>query len=68
MLYILCNLQENLDGHGVLKSTFKYSGYLFLNYIEKAQVEMLIWTKEALKANRFAVFKFHRVPFIYIHW
>lgn len=31
-------LQENLDGHGVLKFAFKYSGYYFLNYIEKAQV------------------------------
>ncbi|XP_055307555.1 uncharacterized protein LOC129571737 [Sitodiplosis mosellana] len=35
---------ENLDGRGVLKSTFKYSGFLFLNYIEKAQSSMYIYS------------------------
>ncbi|XP_055322565.1 uncharacterized protein LOC129578284 [Sitodiplosis mosellana] len=35
---------ENLDGHGVLKSSLKYSGYLFLNYIEKAQSSLYLYS------------------------
>lgn len=42
----LMKSQENLNGHGVLESTFKYSGYLFLNYIEKAQVELFPFARK----------------------
>lgn len=40
---------ENLDNHGVLKSASKCSGYIFLNYIEKAQVITFVVIRRGLK-------------------